>query len=165
MVLSAISLQTPDGGISREPGGYMVAVTATSLPDVNGKFHQVTAGQTLLVTELNPSPNYRNPWKFRLLSDKVVLQTVSTHNFFIYINPSKKLLGKSFCITGELTHVRPTYVSLIRLSGGEFRTAMSGQVDYLVTNKNHHGTKAKKAKSLGTKIITELQLLELLYLP
>ena len=166
MVLSPISVKTPDAGIAREPGGYLVSHERITLEAVSGgKFHQIEQGQALLITERNPDLNFRNPWKFKLLTDKSLVYLVTGANYFIYITPSQKLAGKSFCITGELTYVRPTYISLIQLSGGSYRTAMSGKVDYLVTNKNRNGTKAKKAKALGTKIISELELLELLYRP
>lgn len=69
------------------------------------------------------------------------------------------LAGKSFCITGELSEDRDTVHEWIRSRGGETKTGVSKNLDYLVTNDTSSGSsKNVKAAALGVKIIDEAEL-------
>lgn len=72
------------------------------------------------------------------------------------------LAGKSFCITGELSMGREFVHEWIRNKGGEVKTGVSKNLDYLVTNDVNSGSsKNKKASDLGVKVIAEADLLKL----
>ncbi|MCA9337791.1 NAD-dependent DNA ligase LigA [Candidatus Saccharibacteria bacterium] len=73
------------------------------------------------------------------------------------------LVGKSFVITGTLTSMgRDEAADKIRAFGGVFQSSVGNDTDYLVTGENVGASKLVKARKLGTKIINEKQLLDLL---
>lgn len=73
------------------------------------------------------------------------------------------LAGKSFVITGTLTSMgRDEAADKIRAFGGVFQSSVGNDTDYLVTGENVGASKLVKARKLGTKIISEKQLLDLL---
>jgi DNA ligase (NAD+) len=73
------------------------------------------------------------------------------------------LHGKSFVITGTLEHMgRDEAVDRIRELGGNFQTSVGKDTSYLVVGKNVGASKLSKAEKLGTRQITESQLLTLL---
>lgn len=73
------------------------------------------------------------------------------------------LHGKSFVVTGTLTTMgRDIAAERIRALGGTFQSAVAKDTDYLVVGKNVGASKLKKAERLGTKQITEQELLKLL---
>lgn len=76
---------------------------------------------------------------------------------------SGKLTGKSFVITGTLeTMGRERAAEIIRSLNGTFQSSVGNDTTYLVTGQKAGGSKLNKAKKLGTKIIDEKTLLELL---
>ncbi len=73
------------------------------------------------------------------------------------------LHGKSFVITGGLEHgTRDEFADKIRALGGTFQSSVGKDTSYLVVGKNVGASKLAKAEKLGTKQITEQQLLSLL---
>lgn len=73
------------------------------------------------------------------------------------------LAGMSFVITGTLeTLGRDEAADKIRSLGGTFQSSVGKDTTYLVVGANAGASKPTKAKKLGTKIINEQQLLELL---
>lgn len=73
-------------------------------------------------------------------------------------NSSVNLNGKSFCITGSLTHYanRDTLVKAIEDNGGKYVSSVSKKTDYLINNdKASTSGKNKKAMDLGVPIISE----------
>lgn len=75
------------------------------------------------------------------------------------LNAQGPLAGKSFCITGELSEPRDTVQEWIRSNGGEIKTGVSKNLEYLVTNDTTSGSsKNKKAAALGVKVIDEATL-------
>ena len=68
----------------------------------------------------------------------------------------KKILnGETFVVTGSLeNYTRQGAEELIRGAGGDTSSTVSGKTDYLVCGKDP-GSKLKKAKKLGVKIIDE----------
>lgn len=74
-----------------------------------------------------------------------------------------KLTGKKFVITGSLESMgRDLAAEKIRSLGGTFQSSVGKDTDYLVVAGNKGGSKLKKAQALGTEIINEKELLEML---
>jgi len=74
-----------------------------------------------------------------------------------------RLSGKSFAITGTLESMgRDLAAEKIRQLGGTFQSAVSKGTTYLVMGTNAGASKAGKARELGTTVISEAELLDLL---
>ncbi|MBP7773517.1 NAD-dependent DNA ligase LigA [Candidatus Gracilibacteria bacterium] len=63
------------------------------------------------------------------------------------------LVGKTFCVTGTFDISRDDIHVIIEENGGEVRTAVSGNLDYLIAGENA-GSKREKALSLGVKVLS-----------
>ena len=74
---------------------------------------------------------------------------------------SETLSGKTFVITGTLSHPRDDFKALIEQHGGKVSSAVSAQTDYLLAG-DKGGSKLQKAKKLGIKIIGEEEFGQLL---
>lgn len=73
------------------------------------------------------------------------------------------LSGKSFAITGSLESMsREQAAEKIRALGGTFQSSVGKGTSYLVMGANAGESKAVKARKLGTEVIDEPKLLELL---
>lgn len=73
------------------------------------------------------------------------------------------LHGKSFVITGGLEHgTRDEFADKIRELGGTFQTSVGKDTSYLVVGQNVGASKLAKAEKLGTRQITEDDLLKML---
>lgn len=80
-----------------------------------------------------------------------------------YEKKTGPLEGKNFVITGTLeTMGRDIAAEKIRALGGTFQSAIAKDTDYLVVGKNVGASKLKKAEKLGTKQISEGDLLAML---
>jgi DNA ligase (NAD+) len=78
-------------------------------------------------------------------------------------NTTGKLNGLAFIFTGALSKPRNIYENIIIKNGGKISASINKDTTYLVTNDpNSNSSKNQKAKKLGTKIINEEQLLEIL---
>jgi len=75
-----------------------------------------------------------------------------------------KLLGKSFCFTGELvTMKRSDAEQLVKKEGGAIKSSVTKDLSYLVTNDTSSGSsKNIKAAKFGIPVIDEKQFLELM---
>jgi DNA ligase (NAD+) len=74
-----------------------------------------------------------------------------------------RLSGQSFVVTGTLeTMSRDIAADRIRALGGTFQTSVAKGTTYLVMGAKAGASKATKAEALGTKVITEQELLKLL---
>ena len=75
-----------------------------------------------------------------------------------------KLVGKSFCFTGELvTMKRQDAEQLVKQNGGSCKSSVTKDLTYLVTNDTTSGSsKNVKAASLGIPVITEEEFLALI---
>lgn len=77
--------------------------------------------------------------------------------------PAGEFTGKVFVLTGKMAHPRSYYVEKIEAAGGKEGSSVSSKTDYLViADINSQSTKAKKARELGTKLISPEELEELL---
>jgi len=91
--------------------------------------------------------------KFQTLG--VIPQTVK--------NVGGKLSGQSFVVTGSLSSMgRQEAGEQIRALGGTFQSSVSKDTDYLVVGENVGASKLVKADKLGTKRLTEAELLAIL---
>jgi DNA ligase (NAD+) len=73
------------------------------------------------------------------------------------------LSGKSFVITGTLESMgRDIAAERIRALGGTFQTSVAKGTTYLVMGTKAGSSKAEKARRLGTEVIDEARLLELI---
>lgn len=66
--------------------------------------------------------------------------------------PSGILAGKTFCVTGTFVLSRDEIHTMIEENGGVIRTAVSGNLDYLIAGDNA-GSKKEKAQSLGVTVL------------
>ena len=74
---------------------------------------------------------------------------------------SKKLMGKTFVLTGTLESLsRDSAKEKIRLLGGDVASSVSKETDYVVAGENA-GSKFDKAQTLGVKIISEKEFLKI----
>ncbi|MGN0855568.1 MAG: NAD-dependent DNA ligase LigA [Kiritimatiellia bacterium] len=72
------------------------------------------------------------------------------------------LVGAGCVLTGSLSRPRPEYAKLIERAGGIVQSAVTSKTRYLIAGANVGATKTEKAKALGTEVIDETRLLELL---
>ncbi|MGH7156798.1 MAG: NAD-dependent DNA ligase LigA [Candidatus Saccharimonadales bacterium] len=73
------------------------------------------------------------------------------------------LSGKNFVVTGSLDSMsREEAADRIRALGGTFQSSVGKETDYLVVGANVGENKLKKARDLGTKQISEQELLKLI---
>ncbi len=74
---------------------------------------------------------------------------------------STKLKGLTFVLTGSLSKPRSEYKNRLESLGARVASAVSKKTDYLVAGQNA-GSKLKKAKDLGLKVLNESDLVKLL---
>ena len=72
------------------------------------------------------------------------------------------LAGAGCVITGTLSRPRGEYAKMIELAGGVMQSAVSSRTRYLIAGANVGAAKTEKARKLGTEVIDEARLLELL---
>ena len=75
---------------------------------------------------------------------------------------NEKIAGKTFVLTGTLSVSREQIKSEIERLGGKALNSVSGKTDFLVSGADPGTAKLKKARELGTDIITEEQLKSLI---
>ena len=72
------------------------------------------------------------------------------------------LAGAGCVLTGTLSRPRSEYAALIEAAGGIVQSAVTSKTRYLIAGANVGATKTEKARALGTEVINEARLLELL---
>jgi DNA ligase (NAD+) len=72
------------------------------------------------------------------------------------------LVGAGCVLTGTLSRPRGEYAEMIRLAGGNVQGAVTSKTRYLIAGANTGAAKTSKARELGTEVIDESRLLELL---
>ena len=75
---------------------------------------------------------------------------------------SGPLVGMGCVLTGTLSRPRGEYAKLIEQAGGIVQGAVTSKTRYLIAGENTGATKTEKARKLGTEVIDEARLLELL---
>lgn len=77
--------------------------------------------------------------------------------------PAGEFMDKVFVLTGKMEHPRSYYEELIAKAGAKIGSGVSKTTDYLIiADVNSTSTKAKKARELGTKLISPEELEEML---
>ena len=72
------------------------------------------------------------------------------------------LVGMGCVLTGTLSRPRNEYAEMIARAGGIVQGAVTSKTRYLIAGANTGATKTEKARKLGTEVIDEARLLELL---
>ena len=72
------------------------------------------------------------------------------------------LVGAGCVLTGTLSRPRGEYAKLIEQAGGIVQSAVTSRTRYLIAGANTGATKTEKARKLGTEVIDEQRLKELL---
>ena len=72
------------------------------------------------------------------------------------------LAGAGCVLTGTLSRPRGEYAAMIEKAGGVVQSAVTSKTRYLIAGANVGATKTAKARALGTEVIDEARLLELL---
>ena len=72
------------------------------------------------------------------------------------------LAGAGCVITGTLSRPRGEYARLIEQAGGVVQSSVTSKTRYLIAGANVGASKTNKARQLGTEVIDEARLLELL---
>lgn len=94
-----------------------------------------------------------------LIEKKAVIAELKKHITIKSTNTGGPLAGSSFCITGELSKPREEVQEMIRQAGGEVKTGVSKDLNYLIMSDPTSTTsKAEKARKYGTKCISETDL-------
>ena len=78
------------------------------------------------------------------------------------VKTSGPLVGAGCVLTGSLSRPREEYAKMIIEAGGIVQSAVTKKTRYLIAGANVGATKTEKAKALGTEVIDEARLLELL---
>jgi NAD-dependent DNA ligase len=119
----------------------------------------VKTGDMFLIIEKDPETYSR--WPIKILTEEhgpLYFSNLDAHQF-LYVKCGDNLIGKSFCITGELSAPRVVCQKIIEMNGGKYKSTISKSLNYLVTNETRASTKMVKAQELGVTIIREYEFL------
>jgi NAD-dependent DNA ligase len=154
-------------------GSYAIAMDnffaylITEKPDSNNGYPTIAhyvpirTGEYFLVLETSNEEKYTR-FPFKILYNEIGLHVNNIDaSHFLFCNVSDKIKNKSFCITGELTYSRQVYERIIELNGGHFKTTITKNLNYLITNKITSSSKFKKAKEYNIPIINETEFLSM----
>ena len=75
------------------------------------------------------------------------------------------LVGAGCVLTGTLSRPRSEYAKMIEQAGGIVQGSVTSKTRYLIAGANVGATKTEKARALGTEVIDEARLIELLSQP
>ena len=78
------------------------------------------------------------------------------------VNAAGPLAGAGCVLTGTLSRPRGEYAEMIEKAGGIVQSSVTSKTRYLIAGANVGATKTEKARALGTEVIDEARLLELL---
>ena len=118
---------------------------------------EVPTGTAVLIVQVH-NQNY-----VKVIWDEQVHFLDTNHLRLVEINNAFD--GKSFVITGELSAPREYFKNLIKLKGGNFKSTVSKNLDYLVYGKptrSAKSTKLQKAQKFGIKVISEQEFFRLI---
>ena len=96
----------------------------------------------------------------RLLQEiSPILPVITSHT---EADSSSLIAGKSFCVTGSFADIsRDEIHEKIETAGGEVRTSVSKNLDYLIAGEAA-GSKLEKARSLGVNVIELEEFLQMI---
>ena len=100
-------------------------------------------------------------FKKELANNKPLIDKLFANGVTVKVKQTSggKLSGKSFCLSGGFTGGKKKWQKLIEDNGGELKSSVSKNLEYLVSNDKSGATgKGKKALQLGIMIIDEEEL-------
>ena len=132
--------------------------------DLIKKFGTLDRTRTATVKEISTIKGYSTVSANSIVSglksfEKQITEVLKHIEF--QIQAGGKLLGKSFCFTGEMTKPRSFYQSLVTKHGGKNDSSVTKTTSYLVCNEDKGSSKSRKAEQYGISIITEQLFMEL----
>lgn len=132
-------------------------LSQASIPDLEGVYG---IGPEIAEAVVNW---FRNPGNQQLIQDLEELGLVLANQGIDQTKTdSGKLKGKTFVLTGTLPNLsRLEAQELIEQSGGKVTSSVSTKTDYVLLG-DKPGSKAAKAESLGIKLLSEAEFLQLL---
>ncbi len=130
-------------------------IFAMGIPSVG-----VTTAKKIASGELEPSEDVKlqiESWLERLAKLGIVPTEPKRE-----MKSEGPLAGVGCVLTGTLSRPREEYAKLIEAAGGIVQSSVTKKTRYLVAGENTGATKTEKAKKLGTEVIDEARLKELL---
>ena len=98
-----------------------------------------------------------------LKANKNRIKDILSAGVTIKPKPKGKLTGKSFCFTGASTLPRAKLHKMVEENGGDVKKSVGRGLDYLVSaDSDSTSSKAQAAKKLGTKLITEVEFMNMI---
>jgi len=157
------------------PGSYVLATRPFFCVDYESsgratKNYTFATGDHHLILENNMISgrviyNQKNSLKILTLEGIANVHASDAKSHFISVQPSTKLAGKSFCMTGEHAHLsRAVLDKIIIMHGGEPKPAVTKGLSYLLQGSaiNKGGSKLAKAQKLGIPVIHEAEFYKLI---
>ncbi|MDR1783476.1 MAG: NAD-dependent DNA ligase LigA [Dysgonamonadaceae bacterium] len=106
---------------------------------------------------------------FKTDSNRVIIERLRSYGLRFALDESQLadrtdiLQGKTFVISGTFSlHSRDEYKEMIEKNGGKNSGSVSSKTDFILAGENMGPSKLEKARSLGIKIISENEFLEML---
>ena len=130
-------------------------IFAMGIPSVG-----VTTAKKIASGELEPSEDVKlqiESWLERLAKLGIVPTEPKRE-----VKSGGPLAGVGCVLTGTLSRPREEYAKLIEAAGGIVQSSVTKKTRYLVAGENTGATKTEKARKLGTEVIDEARLKELL---
>jgi NAD-dependent DNA ligase len=134
---------------------------------INSCVVTISPGDYFLISQTADPQNYPT-FPFKIIYHDVCydVNRIDSHNF-IFSSVSEILKNKSFAITGKGDYDRLAYERLIVLNGGQFKTGITKNLDYLIVGNLSQSIKSKtlkiqKALEKNIKIITTNHFLSML---
>jgi NAD-dependent DNA ligase len=160
------------------PGKYVLTTRPFHCVDYEAigsstKYYSFTTGDYHIILENNmiglggrDQWNSKNSLKILVAESGIAsIHASDAKTHFIAVEPSTKLAGLSFCMTGEHAHLSRAVVDkIIIMHGGEVKTAVTKGLTYLLQGSaiNKGGSKLAKAQKLGVQVIHEAELYKLI---
>ena len=156
-----ISLEVFLGGLSIKMIGQSTikAIMETGVENLD-QFFAMTAADFEKVNGVGPT-------KAQFLADglrnnKQLITDILTNGVKIKEKVMGNLTGKSFCFTGKAENKRDVLEKLVVDAGGEVKSSVVKGLSFLVlADPNSTSSKAQKARSLGTTLISEQDFIEM----
>ncbi|MBI4843088.1 MAG: NAD-dependent DNA ligase LigA [Nitrospirae bacterium] len=148
-------------------GEYAAKLLARNFENLEGLYH-ITTEKIIAIKQMGEktaesvSRFFNDPENLKTLKTLKSLGVKITNPDFIKTQGKERPLeGLTFVITGTLPRPRNEVEELIEYSGGHASGSVSKKTDYLVAGEEA-GSKLKKAKELGVKIISYEELIKML---
>jgi DNA ligase (NAD+) len=150
--------------------------TAAAIPDfssariqqlINAGFDTPQKILNLKVSDLEALAGFQNTLATKIIEGIAaridIIQSILDQVTLESPDTSRQLLGMTFVITGELSRPRKDIINQLQSLGATVSASVSQNTDYLISNETKtNSSKFKTAQKLGTKIINETQLAQII---